>query len=78
MKPSLNLKMFAFELAVYTALVLTYFAIVLHYLAGWLKDIFDHDRRIYAVVAILLMIGQAVGLEMVSSLLFVFIRKEKK
>ena len=78
MKQRINLKMFAFELVVYAALVLTYFAIILHYLAGWLKDIFDHDRRTYAVIAILLMIGQAVGLEMISSLLFAFIRQGKK
>jgi hypothetical protein len=78
MKPRLNVKMFVFELLVYTALVLTYFGVVLHYLGHWLEDIFDHDRTTYAMVAILLMVGQAVVLEMISSLLFFFIRKEEK
>ncbi|MCE0484062.1 MAG: hypothetical protein LV479_07480 [Methylacidiphilales bacterium] len=63
-------KLFLGELAVYAVLLFIYFQLVLHYWANWLKDVFDHDKRSYATVAILLMVGQAVGLEMVSSILF--------
>jgi uncharacterized membrane protein YqhA len=72
-----NWTAFAFELAIYTVLVLAYFGFVLHFLAGWLKEIFDHDLQSYAVVCLLLMIGQAVGLEMISGLLFGLIRRGK-
>ncbi len=78
MTSPLNWKAFTCELVVYTALVLGYFAVVLHYLADWLKDLFDHDRRTYAIVALLLMVGQAVILEIVSSFLFELIRRERK
>ena len=78
MKPQVDWKLFLAEMALYAVLVLTYFGLVLHYLSSWLKDIFDHNRITFAIVALLLMIGQSVGLEVICSLLVRFIRRKGK
>ncbi|HUB68002.1 MAG TPA: hypothetical protein VL981_11010 [Candidatus Methylacidiphilales bacterium] len=78
MRPSQNWKAFAGELILYAMLLWGYFVFVLHYLADWLKELFDHDRWLFATVALLLMIGQAAGLEIVSSFLFQLIRRRQK
>lgn len=62
------------ELAIYAALVTAYFFAVLHFLAGWLARLFHDHIGVYAVVAILLIIGQAVALEAVTSGLMKFLR----
>jgi hypothetical protein len=69
-----ELKPFALECAIYSVLVVAYFLFVLHFLGGWLKDLFDHHRWEYAFVALGLMLGQAVVLEMVTTLLLRFTR----
>jgi len=72
-----NWKAFLIELVLYTILLLVYFVIVLHYLGGWFKELYDHDRTLFAVVALLVMIGQTIGLQTVSSLLFRLISRKK-
>ena len=67
-------KPFLLECALYSVLVVAYFLFVLHFLGGWLKDLFDHQRWLYAFVALALMLGQAVVLEAVTSLLLRFTR----
>ena len=62
-----TLRAFALELLIYGALVVGYFFAVLHYLGGWLVQLETHHIRVYAVVAILLIIGQAVVLEAVTT-----------
>jgi hypothetical protein len=62
-----TLRAFAVELLLYAALVTGYFFAVLHFLGGWLMQLETHHIRVYAVVAILLIIGQAVVLEMVTT-----------
>ena len=60
------------EVVIYAVLVAVYLALVLHFLMGWLKELSAKDPPVYAFVAILLMIAQAVGLErLTSSLLHV-------
>ena len=71
-------KTFLFELLLYAILLVAYFAFVLHYLGGWLKELFDHDRRMFAVMALVVMIGQTVVLEIVSSCLIWLLRVKKK
>jgi hypothetical protein len=61
-----NLKAFALHLALYSALLFVYFLLVLRYWTSWLQNLFYHHRHAYAIVAILLMIVQAVGLEAIS------------
>ena len=42
------------ELAVYAVFVFAYFFLVLHFLGGWLKHIFDQNKTLYAFVALAL------------------------
>ena len=58
---------FALELVIYGILVTVYFFLVLHFLGGWLVQLETQHIRVYAVVAILLIIGQAVVLEAVTT-----------
>ena len=64
-----TLRAFAIELAIYALLVTGYFFLVLHLLGSWLYGLEVHHRYTYAVVAILLIIDQAVVLESVTTLL---------
>lgn len=69
-----TLRSFLIELAIYTVLVIGYFFLVLHLLGAWLQQLEIHHRYTYASVAILLIIGQAVLLESVTTLLLRLIR----
>ena len=55
------------ELTIYAVFVSVYLILVLHFLLDWLKELFTKQREVYAYVSILLMIGQAVGLERLTS-----------
>jgi hypothetical protein len=55
------------EVLIYAALVSVYLALVVHFLVGCLKELFAKEPAVYAFVAILLMIVQAVGLERLAS-----------
>jgi hypothetical protein len=69
-----TLRSFLIELAIYAVLVIGYFFLVLHLLGGWLQQLEMHHRYTYGAVAILLIIGQAVLLESVTTLLLRLIR----
>jgi len=69
-----NLRVFAIELAVYAVLVICYFFLVLNLLGNWLFLLEGQHRYIYAGVALLLIAGQAVVLDTVTTLLFRFLR----
>ena len=69
-----TLKAFVVELAIYAVRVVGYFFLVLRFLGGWLHQLEIHHRYTYAGVAILLIIGQAVVLENVTTLLLRIIR----
>jgi hypothetical protein len=69
-----TLRAFLIELAIYAVLVIGYFFLVLHFLGGWLHQLQTQHRFAYAVVAILLTIGQAVLLESVTTLLLRLLR----
>jgi len=73
-----NWKIFAGEMVVYAVLVFAYFWFVLHYFAASLEDMFHHNRELFAFTCLALMIGQAVGLEIVSSFLFKLFSWKKK
>jgi hypothetical protein len=73
-----NWKTFVVELLLYAVLLLAYFAFVLHYLGGWFKDLFDHDRNLFAIMALVVMITQTVVLEIASSFLSWLLRGKKK
>ena len=61
------LRAFAVEIVIYAALVTAYFFAVLHFLGGWLVQLETQHIRVYAVVSLLLIIGQAVALEAVTT-----------
>jgi hypothetical protein len=69
-----TLRAFAIELVIYAFLVVGYFFLVLHLLGQWLYQLEVHHRYIYAGLAILLIIGQAVLLESVTTFLVRLIR----
>lgn len=65
----ITFRAFLLELVVYAALVTAYFFLVLHYLGDWLLNLEKAHRYTYAGTAILLIIGQAVVLESVTTFL---------
>jgi NADH:ubiquinone oxidoreductase subunit H len=69
---------FLIELAVYSGLVLVYVFFVIAFLGGWLDSLYVQNKLRYAVVALLLIIGQGVVLEMVTSLLLRIIRSRSE
>lgn len=62
-----TLRAFVVELLIYAVLVTAYFFAVLHFLGGWLMRLATEHIHTYAIVAILLIIGQAVVLEAVTT-----------
>jgi hypothetical protein len=69
-----TLQAFLVELGVYAIFVTGYFFLVLHYLSGWLQELHLHHVKSYALVAIVLIIGQAVVLESVTTWLLRLLR----
>ncbi len=70
-----SLRVFAIELAIYAVLVTAYFFLVLHLLGNWLYRLDMQHRILYAVVALLLIAGQAVVLDALTTALFRFLRR---
>ena len=62
------------ELVVYGLLVVVYFFLVLHFLGDWLANLNKENVKLYALVAIGLIIGQAVVLESVTTFIFRLLR----
>jgi len=71
-------KSFSIELVVYAVLVVAYFFLVLHFLGDWLYHLFREERRTYAAVALLLIIGQGIVLEILTRALLGFIRGKRE
>ena len=71
---SSTLKAFLVELVLYAVLVVAYFFLVLHFLAGWINHLEVSRIKIYAVVSIGLIIGQAILLESVTTWLMRLLR----
>jgi hypothetical protein len=71
---SRTLRAFLIELALYAVLVTVYFFLVLHFLSGWLQNLHLHHVKLYALIAIALIIGQAVVLESVTTWLLRLLR----
>lgn len=69
-----SLRSFLVECAVYGILVAGYYLLVLHYLGSWLNDLFKGERTVYAWVALGLIIGQGIALDLLTKLLLAWIR----
>ncbi len=66
---------FLLKLALYAVFVVSYFFLVLHFLGDWLKQVFDENKTLYAVVALGLIVVQGVFLEMLTSAMMKVIRR---
>jgi hypothetical protein len=73
-KPGHAFRWFVLELLVYGALVIIYVVFVIAAMESWLRGLYDQSKPRYAVVALLLIIGQGVVLEMVTSFLLRVLR----
>ena len=73
-----SLSSFLVELGVYAVFVFAYFFLVLHFLGGWLKQVFDQNKTLYAFVALALIIVQGVALEMLTTTLLRVIRRRER
>jgi hypothetical protein len=62
------------ELPIYAVLVVVYFFVVLHFIGDWLGYLKANHNTIYALVSIALIVGQAVALESVTTLLMRLLR----
>ncbi len=77
MSRSRDIKSFLIDLAVYGVLVVAYFILVLQFFGGWLTDLFHNHRLGYAIVAIMLMVTQAAGLEVIAHFVLKLVRPKK-
>lgn len=77
-KENANVTSFLIETMVYAVFILVYFLLVLHFLGGWLKHLYDADRPVYAAVALGLMIGQGALLQFVTGWLLGAVRRKEK
>ena len=68
------LRAFLIELALYSVLVVAYFLLVLHFVGPWLFDLYKEHVRLYALLSVGLILGQAVLLEWVTTFLLRLIR----
>jgi hypothetical protein len=76
MKPGFktSLRLFVLEFLVYGALVIGYYFAVLHFLGDWLHHLFESERRVYAALALGLIIAQGFLLEMLTRLLLTLVQ----
>jgi len=70
-----SLRAFAAELVIYAVLVTGYFFLVLHVLGNWLYRLESQHRIVYAFASILLIAGQAILLDAVTTVLFRLLRR---
>ena len=64
-----SLKVFLAQLAIFTVLVVSYFFFVLSFFSHWLKELFDQNKLVYALVAWALIAAQALVLEVIAAAL---------
>ena len=69
---------FLAELVLYAALVAGYFAAVMHFLGNWVYDLFQHDRKVYACVALGLIVTQGFLLEVLTRALLALAHRERE
>ena len=64
-----SFRAFSAQLVIFTALVVSYFFLVLSFLSHWLKELFDQNKVVYALVAWALIATQALVLEVIAAAL---------
>jgi hypothetical protein len=68
---------FLIELMLYAGLIVVYVFFVIAFLGNWLDALYEHHKIRYAFAALLLIIGQGVALEMVTTILLRLIRRRR-
>jgi hypothetical protein len=68
------IRSFAVEMGLYALLATGYFFLVLHFLTPWLFKLFQTNKPVYAVVSLLLIIGQGLLLEILTTRLLGLVR----
>jgi len=71
-------KAFSAEFLVYLGLVVGYCLLVLRYLAGWLAGLFHHERKLYAGLALALIVVQGLVLSRLTTVLLRLARWGRK
>ncbi len=69
-----SVRSFLVELVVYAALVAGYYFLVLEFLGDWLNHLFRTERRVYAGLALAVIIGQGFLLELLTRALLSWIK----
>lgn len=79
-KPDLkaSLHRYALELIVYGFLVAAYYFLILHFLGNGLENIYQHQRKLYAALALGLILGQGLLLEVLTRFLLSWISSGKE
>lgn len=77
-RDEVSLKPFIIELLTFAALVVSYFFLVLKFLSGWIRNIFEQSKPIYAIVALALVAAQGVVLEIIAAALLKIVRSMTK
>lgn len=72
------LRAFGVEIVIYALLVTAYVLLVLHFMGGWLRGLFDHHRKVYAAMTLVLMFGQGAMLEMLTAGLLRLVRRRTR
>lgn len=72
------LKAFSIELLVYAILMGAYVLFVLHYLGHWLFQLFTEERKLYAAIALVLIVGQGYFLEILSRALLGLVKRARE
>jgi hypothetical protein len=65
---------FFIELLLYAVLVFAYVFFVVGLLGGWVHQVYEQHKIVYAFVALTLIVVQGVGLELITTALFKLIR----
>lgn len=60
----------------YAGVTLLYMVLVFHFLGGWLYELYRHRPGLYAWIALGLIVGQALSLELFVRFLFTLIHVE--
>lgn len=69
-----SLILFSLQLLLYGALIVSYLWFVLHFLKGWIVQLNGQNRHLYALLSLLLIIGQGMILEALTAGLMNFVR----
>ena len=72
-----NLIRFVVELVIYAVLITVYLALVVTFIADWLKELFHQQPITYAFISLILMILQAVGLEKLTAIVIHVSRRRR-